>query len=256
MSMARPRTARRSAPIATPSSSCAPWPTWSTASARRARKPSSISTSPKAVAASASAFLAAGKYFLINNGPYYGNYDIPGMVGNWCNIFVYPGPARGWICRTPLTFDKWLPSVLFLTHYLPDDPAESQRLNIASLILGQNGIWGDLPRLSEEGIQHFASLLGKYKQVRDAITASDPVVSGMVGGSPEIHEKIARSSGQGVIVIFATAAGTYRYITEHQPCHDYWATEGVQVRFADDGRAELDISFARPGAQLVFFGVR
>ncbi len=200
-------------------------------------------------------FLAAGKYFLMNNGPYYGNYDIPGMVGNWCNIFVYPGPARGWICRTPLTFDKWLPSTLFLTHYLPDDPADSQRLNIASLILGQNGIWGDLPRLSAAGIQHFASLLARYKQVRDAITESDPVVFGMVGGSPEIHEKIARASGKGVVVIFATAAGTYRYITSHQPCRDYWATEGVQLRFAADERAELDITFTRPGAQLVFFGV-
>ena len=159
------------------------------------------------------AFLAAGKYFLINNGPYYGSYDIPSMVGNWCNIFVHPGQARGWICRTPLTFDKWLPSTLFLTHYLPDDPAESQRLNIASLILGQNGIWGDLPQLSADGIQHFASLLGKYKQVRDAITASDPEVTGLVGGL-EIHEKIARASGQGVIAIFATATGTYRYLQQ------------------------------------------
>lgn len=200
------------------------------------------------------AFLAAGKYFLINNGPYYFNYDIPGMMDHWSNIFVYPGPARGWICRTPLTFDKWLPSTLFLTHYLPDDPAESQRLNIASLILGQNGIWGDLLQLSEEGIQLFAFLLRKYKQVRDAITESDPVVSGLVGGSPEIHEKIARASGQGVVVVFATAPGNYRYITARQPCRAYWASEGVQVCFAHDGRAELDITFSRPGAQLVFFG--
>ena len=94
-------------------------------------------------------FLAVGKYFLINNGPYFGGIDHPadGVTGRiWSNVFVYPGPARARICRAPLDFDKWLPSVLFLTHYLPDDPASSQMINLASLILGQNGIWGDLQR--------------------------------------------------------------------------------------------------------------
>ena len=67
-------------------------------------------------------FLAAGKYFLMNNGPYYNNYDVPYDGTRWSNFFVYPGAARTWICREPLSFDKWIPSVLFLTHYLPDDP--------------------------------------------------------------------------------------------------------------------------------------
>ncbi|NJO68572.1 MAG: hypothetical protein HC830_04210 [Bacteroidetes bacterium] len=99
-------------------------------------------------------FLSAGKYFLINNGPYFFNYDIPfdRENGQW-NIFFYPGPARGWICRTPLTFDKWIPSSLFLTHYLPDDPAENQTIAVGSLILGQHGIWGDLPSISANGVE-------------------------------------------------------------------------------------------------------
>lgn len=201
-------------------------------------------------------FLAAGKYFLINNGPYYGNYDIPGQVGNWCNIFVHPGAARGWICRTPLSFDTWLPSVLFLTHYLPDDPADSQYLNIASLILGQNGIWGDLLQLSEEGIARFASLLGLYKQVREAITDSDPRVTGMVGGSPEIHEKIARANGQGVVSVFANAVGHYRYVTAHKTAAGVWASEGVTVSHDVQGHAVLDFTFSARGAQIVFFGVQ
>ena len=100
------------------------------------------------------AFLSSGKYFLINNGPYYMDYDIPFDRDNlnW-NIFVHKGSARTWICRLPLPFDKWIPSILFLTHYLPDDPVELQEVNVASLVLGQNGIWGDLLGVSDAGIQ-------------------------------------------------------------------------------------------------------
>ena len=115
-------------------------------------------------------FLSAGKYFLINNGPYNDNYDLKPPADGNVNLFFFPGPARAWVCRTPLTYDKWVPSVLFLTHYLPDDPRASQELNIASLVLGQNGIWGDLLRVSDEGIARFGAALAAYKQVRDDIT--------------------------------------------------------------------------------------
>ena len=105
-------------------------------------------------------FLSAGKYFLLNNGPYSHNYDMAVPADGNVNLFFFPGPARAWVCRTPLTYDKWVPSVLFLTHYLPDDPQANQELNLASLVLGQNGIWGDLLRLSEEGIARFADAVG------------------------------------------------------------------------------------------------
>ncbi len=199
-------------------------------------------------------FLAAGKYFLINNGPYYWDFNIPESVRNWCNIFVYPGPARGWFCRTPLTFDKWIPSVLFLTHYLPDDPAESQLINIASLILGQNGIWGDLLTISEDGIARFGELLGLYKQVRDDITAASPVITGRAGGSPEIYEKIA-GNGRGAVCLFASAAGRYSYITVRSVEQNFAATDGVEVTFDAQGRAMLTCDFAGAGAKIVYFGV-
>ncbi|HUP11079.1 MAG TPA: alpha-galactosidase, partial [Niastella sp.] len=94
-------------------------------------------------------FLSAGKYFIINNGPYYHNFDLAPMwksvlPNTNANIFVEPGPARGWFVRSVLDYDKWIPSVLFLTHYQPDEPRNSQIINIASLILGQNGIWGEI----------------------------------------------------------------------------------------------------------------
>ena len=31
---------------------------------------------------------------------------------------INPGPARGWICRKILGYDRWIPSVLMMTHYL------------------------------------------------------------------------------------------------------------------------------------------
>jgi alpha-galactosidase len=206
------------------------------------------------------AYLSAGKYFLINNGPYNQNYDHPlPPDGNW-NLFFYPGPARDWICRSPLVFDRWIPSTLFLTHYLPDDPENNQMLSLASLILGQDGIWGDLPAISEKGVALFGSVLGKYKEVRDDIAEAYPVEGGPVGGTPEVHEKIA-PNGRGVVVLFANH-GTYRYITANQADRHVWHDEGTTVTFDDAGRAVITADFTlqpgpfpKAGAHIVFFGV-
>ena len=120
-----------------------------------------------------------------NSLPYLVSFDFPSGYYSpepWSNVLVFPGPARPRYCRAPLDFDKWIPSVLFLTHYLPDDPESSQVINIASLILGHNGIWGDLLTISKEGVARFGKLLAYYKQVRDDITEAHPVRSGVVGG--------------------------------------------------------------------------
>jgi alpha-galactosidase len=200
-------------------------------------------------------FLAAGKYFLINNGPYFGSYNIPCPPGYCSNMFFFPGPARAWICRAPLGFDKWIPSTLFLTHYLPDDPADNQLITIASLILGQNGIWGDLPTISQEGVERFGAILGRYKQVRDDITNASPVRSGPVGGDPEVHEKIDAITRRGAVVLFASHAGTYSYLTENTVAATCWCTEGVTVERDPQGRATITATFDKPNARIVFFGV-
>ncbi len=205
------------------------------------------------------AYLSAGKYFLINNGPYHQNYDLPLPPDDNWNLFFYPGPARDWICRTPLAFDAWIPSTLFLTHYLPDEPEGNQMLSLASLILGQNGIWGDLPALPEAGVARFAGVLARYKRVRDDMAAAFPVVSGPVGGAPEIHEKIG-SNGRGAVVIFAKE-GNFRYVTEHRADRQVWHDAGTQVSFDPSGRAIITATFApaegpfpKAGAHIVFFG--
>ena len=202
------------------------------------------------------AFLTEGKYFLINNGPYYFDYDVPfdKEHDNW-NLFFYPGQARSWIARSPLSFDKWIPSTLFLTHYLPDDPRDTQELNIASMILGQDGLWGDLVAISPEGRERIAGLLRLFKQVRDDMAASDPIVTGLLGGSPEIHEKLSAATGRGAVVVFATAPGRYEYVTKHRASTTHRSNAGVQVTHEPDGRGHILVEFKEPGAKIVFFGV-
>ncbi len=202
------------------------------------------------------AFLSSGKYFLINNGPYYQNYDIPIDLGRTnSNLFFYQGPARTWIARSPLTFDQWIPSTLFLTHYFPDDPQQWQQVDVASLILGQNGLWGDLLSVSDSGVTFIGSTLARYKQVRDDITESDPVVTGIVSSSPEIHEKISATTGRGAVVIFATERGTYQYITRHKVAEEHWVSDGVTVSSDPAGHARIEAAFDKPGAKILFFGV-
>jgi alpha-galactosidase len=202
------------------------------------------------------AFLASGKYFLINNGPYYQNYDVPiDLERTNSNLFFHQGPARDWIARSPLTFDRWLPSTLFLTHYFPDDPQQWQQVSVASLILGQNGLWGDLLNVSDSGVAFIGDTLSRYKKVRDDITASDPVVTGMVSASPEIHEKISTVTGRGAVVMFATEQGTFHYITRHKVAAEHWTSDGVTVSQDGDGRALVEAKFDQPGAKILFFGV-
>jgi alpha-galactosidase len=201
-------------------------------------------------------FLSSGKYFLINNGPYFFNYDVPfdRENGQW-NIFFYPGPARTWICRTPLTFDKWIPTSLFLTHYLPDDPYENQSIAVGSLILGQNGIWGDLPKISKEGVDFFNKSLGLYKQVRGDMTETAMIRDGAVGGSPEVYEKINPVTGKGAVVIFSSHAGNYSYITRQKPGQKTWKTRGVDLSFDKEGHAVIYSKFLEAEAKIIFFGV-
>lgn len=215
------------------------------------------------------AFLTVGKYFLINNGPYYPNYDLPpGPDGN-SNLFFWPGDARAWICRQGLSFDRWIPSVLHLVHYLPDDPpakatqwmrpggfCDSLEVNLASLMLGHNGIWGDLLAISDPGVTRIRTTLDRYKRVRDAITHADPVRSGAVGASPEIHEKL--SDGRGLVCLFAAQPGTYTHITTASVIDSGWWAEPLSgtctVERLADGHARITATFTRSGARAVLFG--
>lgn len=195
-------------------------------------------------------FLSSGKYFAINNGPYYSNYDISVSDDVWSNIFVFPGPARTWVCRKELCYDKWIPSVLFMTHYLPDDPKRSQLINLASLILGQNGIWGDLLNISEDGVNLFNSVLSVYKRVCDDITSAYPHVVGTPGTTFEAREKIY--NGRGVVVLFGNFNGTYEYKVHENAKIDKITVFG-NVEVEENDGLKLCATFGEYNCAIVFF---
>lgn len=126
---------------------------------------------------------------------------------------------------------------------------------MASLILGQNGIWGDLLRVSGVGVDFIGETLVRYKKIRDDITPSDPIITGHVSGSPEIHEKINSETGRGAVVLFATSKGKYSYVTSHRVAMQHWASHNVSVQMDVEGRARLDLTLNKAGVKILFFGV-
>ena len=196
-------------------------------------------------------FLSSGKFFSMNNGPYFHNYNITVPEGVWTNIFVHPGPARTWICRQNLSYDKWIPSVLMMAHYLPDDPESSQLLNLASIVLGQNGVWGDLPNVSPEGVKFFHQVINTYKRVRDDITEAYPEVVGRPGETFEVHEKVSTKTGHGVVALFANLAGTYCYRMHAKSSAGTKIFGDTQV-IKKHGETWIEATFTAPGAAIVF----
>ena len=202
-------------------------------------------------------FLTSGRYFILNNGPYFRNFDLGlSLLPNGChNIFIQPGPARTWFIRSVLDYDKWIPSNLFLANYQPDEPANSQMINLASMILGQNSVWGEILKTSPEGVALFHQILGKYKEVREDIVAATPVHTGKSGDTPEIFEKINPETGRGVVVIFANAKGKFSYITKHAVTHNIWRNDEVEVKVGSDDHAKIDVNFNGASAAVILFGL-
>ena len=206
-------------------------------------------------------FLTSGRYFILNNGPYYDNYDLcpPGgsLLPNGAKgIFINPGPARTWFMRSVLDYDTWIPSNLFLANYQPDDPENSQIINLASLVLGQNAIWGNILKTSPEGVDLFHNILGKYKQVRDDVAMVNLVHVGNPGDTPEIYEKINPGTGRGVVVIFANSKGKFSYITKYAVADTVWHNEEANVKIGNDRHAKIDVVFDEASAAIIFFGVK
>jgi len=200
-------------------------------------------------------FLSAGRFFLVNNGSYAKDFDTPEHLGinPWMNMFFYPGPARPRVCRRGSSYDFILPSSLFLIHYLPDGPALSRENSLASLVLGGNGVWGDLPALQPDELAFWRGSLADYKFVLPAAARVPARPRGFIGSSPEIYEKIDPQSGVGLISLFTVNAAEVVHVT--QPL----ARPPAAVKGADawetlpDGRVKVVVSLPRDGARVVFF---
>ncbi len=169
------------------------------------------------------------------------------------NVFFYPGAARPRVCRQGIKYDPVIPSILFLTHYLPDGPRLSQANSIASLVLGGNGFWGDLPALSEEDILFLGEQIDLYKRVRRAVTRAYPLVIGFAGSSPEIHEKIDPSQGSGLVAFFTVTPGRVVHYTQKLDTDQVYQVEGAdEWEVTPDGRLKLCLNLERNDARVVY----
>jgi alpha-galactosidase len=201
-------------------------------------------------------FLAVGKYFLMNNGPFYGSFDIPinfKREPDTINVFFHPGPARSRICRQGLKYDRFVPSNLFLTHFLPDSPALSQRNSLASLMLGGNGLWGELLNLSREDIALLHDALAKYKMISWNVALSCPKTKGFIGSSPEIYEKIDYMETKGIICFFTKIAGTFTHVTSPIDAGRLKCVEGAdRYELTSSGRLKITVSLEQDDARIVY----
>ncbi len=205
-------------------------------------------------------FLASGKYFAMNNGPYFHNFDLATTWGSPlpnknANVFVQPGPARTWFTRSVLAYDKWLPSTLFLTHYQLDGNRNSQRINVASLILGQNGVWGEILKIDEADVKEISKDLNRYKKLKEDITAANPITLGTPGDHFEVREKI-NTNGRGAVVVFANGKGKISYVTSNKVASDFISPEGTSLKLDDKGRAVITIDFKEADAAILWFGIK
>ena len=196
-------------------------------------------------------WLSRGKYFLVNNGPNYHNYDLPDP--QWTNIFVNPGPARTWICRAANNYDRWIPAHLFLCHYFPDPPHSSQRMNLGSLILGGSGIWGVLQSLSEEDVQLHADILGDYKQVAPYMAKAAAVQTGTTATTLQKFEKIDPETGKGAVVLFGFCTRKNKVVTKISvPCSGNFAVYGNATVTQKNGSYVVEAEFDGADAVIVF----
>ncbi len=201
-------------------------------------------------------FLGVGKYFLTNNGPYFSDFDIPKSFEinpDTINVFFHPGAARARVCRQGVKYDFFVPSILFLAHFLPDSPEFSQWNSLCSLMLGANGIWGDLLELSKEDIQRFGDTLYKYKKVAESITRSYPRNKGFIGASPEIYEKILYEKAEGLVCFFTRAEGDFIHTTEPVNQELFSHIDGADhYEVTPEGRLKITVKLGKNEARPVF----
>lgn len=199
-------------------------------------------------------FLRHGRFFHINNGPYFSTFDLPSdhaRTPDTINVFFNASPARARVCRTGAEYDRFVPSSLFMAHSIPDGDRLAQENALASFALGGQSLWGDLCGLSPEDAAFWSEGIARFKEVRDAAARVPSVRRGRTGASPEVHEKIDTASAEGCVSIFTATQGEFVHLT--QPL----AAEPARVVGADhwealpDGRLQLTLRLGQNGARLI-----
>ena len=146
------------------------------------------------------AILSQGKYFWMNNGAsWYGDYS------------TYRAKSTRFVSNL---YHSFIPSSLqTFANYPHNNPTYSSfRYNVNSSLIGGKGFWGNLSLMNKDDLERVGKLVSKSKRVLSDISGSRPVVTGSVGGSPEIYECVNKQNAAGQIVGFSGSALTYDHV--------------------------------------------
>ncbi len=211
--------------------------------------------------------LPSWRFFLINNGSYFKDFDRPLPPNTWDNVFVCPGAARASLIRNAVAFDRWVPLSLLLTHGLLDMPLSSIDTNMATVMLGFSGLWGNVAAVPPEGRARLGELAERYRRVREDAMEERVEVSGTPAESYEVYERISKKTGRGCICAFSSCVREFparedvpianmplRYITKAVPTSKIWTSQdGVNISRLIDGRILIEAEFGDSDAIVVFF---
>ncbi|MFQ9738574.1 MAG: hypothetical protein ACLR06_13205 [Christensenellaceae bacterium] len=126
-------------------------------------------------------------------------------------------------------------------------------MNIGSLIVNGNGIWGDLAALDERDIALFNQILGVYKTVAEEIAAAPAKIDGATATTAQKYEKIDPETGKGVVVLFGfcTRKNKVRRLLESE-CTGNFVVFGNGQIIQENGKRYLEAEFDGADAVIVF----
>lgn len=199
-------------------------------------------------------FLTAGKYFLMNNGSFFKDFDLPADLVQiepkaLDNVFVHPGWARARVCRQSARWDWIVPSQAMLTHFLPEGDDRQQDLSLHSSFVAGGGMWGDILALSQHQIDRWGTGVAEFAQVREDVARAYPRYRGELGSDPEIYEKIHSSTG--LVVFFAFRPGQYHWTTEPL-IPDVRVVGADRIDVLPDGRLRIHVDLEAQSSRAVF----
>ena len=196
--------------------------------------------------------LMYGRYFLINNGPYYSDLGIPESTRiepNTFNAVFYPGATHSRVIRHSADFNSRFGRLASFGHVLLSDNPKVLANALATSALAGLAVWG---RLAELDPATLVAVREYFDRVRLSGALRGTLYSPRrIGASPEIW--IAESQDRKARVLFAFSHQSCR-VTERIPRGDgdRFQVEGSDGWRLDGDQLVIELDLERDDARTVF----